>query len=192
MFWDFLGFSGLFLDCFWSPGRMPWGLLPIFSGAFPKECPGAWHPFLVEAFKKMPRGLAPISCGGLPEKRPGAWHPIRSRSQVGISKWNLWICCMQHMHKLLYVAFSWKYVAFMEQHLNYTIPKLGPQGFLGSTFSGHLLLEVASWLPKKRPFFYFFSRISFWIFFWFFWIFLYFFGLFLVSKKDALGPFTHF
>ena len=56
MFWDFLGFSGLFLDCFWSPGRMPWGLLPIFSGAFPKECPGAWHPFLVEAFQKNALG----------------------------------------------------------------------------------------------------------------------------------------
>ena len=87
IFWDFLDFSGLFLVCFWSPGRMPWGLLPIFNGAFPKECPGAWHPFFVEAFqKKMPWGLAPISCGGLPERRPGAWHPIRSRSQVGISK----------------------------------------------------------------------------------------------------------
>ena len=55
-FWDFLDFSGLFLDCFWSPGRMPWGLLPIFSGAFPKECPGAWHPFLVEAFQKNALG----------------------------------------------------------------------------------------------------------------------------------------
>ena len=61
MFWGFLGFSGLFLDCFWSPGRMPWGLLPIFNGAFPKECPGAWHPFLVEAFQ---------------ERCPGAWHPF--------------------------------------------------------------------------------------------------------------------
>ena len=145
MFWEFLGFSGLFLDCFWSPGRMPWGLLPIFSGAFPKECPGAWHPFFVEAFqknalgpgthflwrpsRKMPWGLAPISCGGLPEKRPGAWHPIRSRSQVGIPKWNLWIGCMQHMHELLYVAFSWKCVAFMEQHPSYTAPELGPRVF---------------------------------------------------------------
>ena len=55
------GFPGLFLDCSWSPGRMPWGLLPIFGGAFPKECPGAWHPFLVEAFQK---------------KEPGAWHPF--------------------------------------------------------------------------------------------------------------------
>ena len=56
VFWDFLDFSGLFLDCFWSPGRMPWGLLPIFNGAFPKECPGAWHPFLVEAFQKNALG----------------------------------------------------------------------------------------------------------------------------------------
>ena len=67
IFWDF---SGFVLDCCWSPGRMPWGLLPIFGGAFPKECPGAWHPFLVGAFqKKRTWGLAPMSCGGLPENR---------------------------------------------------------------------------------------------------------------------------
>ena len=87
-------------------------------------------------------------------------------------------------------------------------PKTRPQGFLKSTCSGHLLLEVASWLPKKRPFFFFFSRIYFWIFFGFFWIFLYFFWivfglqegcpgafypfLMVLFQKNALGPGTHF
>ena len=68
-FWDFLDFSGLVLDCFWSPGRMPWGLLPIFSGAFPKECPGAWLFF----------------CGGFPKNAQGPgthflWRPSRKEA----------------------------------------------------------------------------------------------------------------
>ena len=86
-------------------------------------------------------------------------------------------------------------------------PKTRPQGFLGSTFSGHLLLEVASWLPKKGHFFIFCPKISF-CFFGIFWIFLdcfwIVFGLqegcpgafypFLVElfQKNALGPGTHF
>ena len=132
-FWICFGIFWIFLDCFWI----------VFG--LQEGCPGAFYPFLMELFqknalgpgthflwrpsRKMPWGLAPISCGGLPEKRPGAWHPIRSRSQAGIPKWNLWIGCLQHMHELLYVAFSWKHVAFMEQHPNYTIPKLGPKVF---------------------------------------------------------------
>ena len=71
-------------------------------------------------------------------------------------------------------------------------PKARPQGFLGSTFSGHLLLEVASWLPKKGHFLFFLENIFLGIFLGFsgfFWIVS---GLFLVSRKDALGPFTHF
>ena len=87
-------------------------------------------------------------------------------------------------------------------------PKTRPQGFLGSTCSGHLLLEVASWLPKKGHFFIFSRKFLFGYFLGFpgifldcFWIAL---GLqegcpgalypFLVElfQKNALGPGTHF
>ena len=87
-------------------------------------------------------------------------------------------------------------------------PKTRSQGFLGSTFSGHLLLEVASWLPKKRRFFtYFFENIVLGVF----WVFLDFSGFFGIVfglqegcpgafypflmelfQKNALGPGTHF
>ena len=87
-------------------------------------------------------------------------------------------------------------------------PKTRPQGFLGSTFSGHLLLEVASWLPEKSFFYAFFKKYPFWVSFGIFWIFLdcfwFVFGLqegcpgafypFSVEpfQKNALGPGTHF
>ena len=87
-------------------------------------------------------------------------------------------------------------------------PRTRPQGFLGSTCSGHLLLEVASWLPKKGHFLIFSRKYLFGcvlgfpgVFLDCFWIAL---GLqegcpgafypFLVVlfQKNALGPGTHF
>ena len=87
-------------------------------------------------------------------------------------------------------------------------PRTRPQGFLGSTCSGHLLLEVASWLPKKGPFSHFLPKISFWMCFGISWGFLDCFWIalglqegcpgafypFLVElfQKNALGPGTLF
>ena len=87
-------------------------------------------------------------------------------------------------------------------------PRTRPQGFLGSTCSGHLLLEVASWLPKKGHFLIFSRKYLFGcvlgfpgVFLDCFWIAL---GLqegcpgafypFLMElfQKNALGPGTHF
>ena len=66
-------------------------------------------------------------------------------------------------------------------------PKNRSQGFLGSTVSGDLLLEVASWLSKKRLLFVF-SQVSFGIVFGIFRIFLDFFWfVFGLQKRMPWG-----
>ena len=76
----------------------------------------------------------------------------------------------------------------MEQHPNYTIPKLGPKVFWDLLLVG---IYFWKWHPgcQKEPFFIFFGKYLFGYFLGFFWIV---FGLLLVSRKDALGPFTRF